>query len=163
MNLETRIYNYALAAGLNPVVAKLFVAQIKHETGNFKSRAFKIDNNPGGYKYVGQKGASQGIQSSEGDFYAHFQTLQDGVNAMIGWLKRRQSEHKFIINDLTTPYLYASALKKAGYYGDTLVNYANGLQRQLKELINSNAIKQTSGILGIALIGMAAYLFMIKK
>lgn len=163
MNIETRIYDYALSAGLNPVVAKIFVAQVKHETGNFKSRAFKIDNNPGGYKYVGQKGASQGIQSSEGDHYAHYDTLKEGIDAMIGWLKRRQSENKFVINDLTTPYLYASALKKAGYYGDTLANYANGLQRQLKSLINSNAIKQTSGMLGIALIGIAAYLFIIKN
>ena len=163
MNIETRIYNYAIAAGLSPNVAKFFVAQTRHETGNYKSRAFKIDNNPGGYKYVGQHNATQGILSSEGDHYAHFATLKDGVDAMIDWLKRREKEGKFVINNLTTPYSYATALKKANYYGDTLANYSIALQRQVREIVNQKLIKQTTGYAAILLVGLAAYLFIAKS
>lgn len=134
MSVEQRIRLQVISRGLPPNFQKLLVAQAKHETANFSSNAFKKNNNLYGYKSV--KGAKwqtgAGITSSEGNAYAHYASIEDSVNEVIDWIKRRQKEGKFPADlRMINSSEYAQLLKNSGYYGDTVANYTRGLNHYL--------------------------------
>ena len=68
------IYNQAIAKGLTQDQALLAVSISRHETGNWKSVAFKSDNNFGG------------IMGSNG--LIHYDTYNEGLNEFLGVLKK---------------------------------------------------------------------------
>lgn len=94
MNIETIVYQTALANGMPDKLAKLITAQSKHESGNYTSPVFKANTNLFGYKYVGQKLATRGTgaPSNEGDNYAKYKNVADSVTELTSWIKRRQKE-----------------------------------------------------------------------
>lgn len=150
MNYEQIIYTQLLTDGMPKQLALLIVAQSKHETANYTSAVFKSCNNAFGYKYVGQRLALSACTGSpEGDSYAKYATVGDSAREIAQWIKRRQSEGKFPANlaTITTAAQYASLLKNAGYYGDSLQNYTNGLLAWFK----SN-ILPVAGISGTAIV-----------
>jgi len=129
------IHDTAVADGMPPMLSNLIEAQSKHETANYTSNAFINNHNCFGYKHVvgahWQDGA--GIISSEGDRYAHYENIENSVHEICAWILRRQKDGKFP-RDLTaigTPTDYAVLLKQAGYFGDPLQNYINGLTHYL--------------------------------
>jgi len=148
--------------GVPPVLADLIVAQAKHETGNFSSRAFLQDNNAFGYSYVA--GAywqiGPGIIADNGQPVARYASIEDSTAEIVDWIYRRIAEGKFPanLNDITTPDQYARLLKGAGYYGDTVSNYLEGLRRWFVLNTGSDAIL----ILGLAL-GLYALRKQLKK
>lgn len=129
---ETAIYKAAIDGGLNPVLASLMVAQAKHETANFRSSVFRTNKNAFGYKYV--KGAKwqvgSGKVSPEGNSYAQYESVYNSARDVAGWIKRRWKDFQ----NVKTPSEYASALKKNGYYGDTVTNYLKGLNAFFKSI-----------------------------
>lgn len=136
MNYEQRIYITAISEGMPKSLALLIVAQSKHESGNYTSNVFKTCNNLFGYKWVGQKGASQGIKSTEGDFYARYASVEDSVRELTNWIKRRLKEKKFpALDTITNAVQYATALKACGYYGDSPSHYVAGLNHYYKDNI----------------------------
>lgn len=131
----TKVKNTALTDGMPTPLATLIAAQAAHESGGFSSHLFRIDNNTFGYKYTGsiwQDGP--GLLSPEGDHYAHYSTIVNSTHELTAWIHRRLKEERFPpLDQITTPAEYAAALKKDGYYGDTLANYTAGITERLSE------------------------------
>lgn len=156
--IDTTIYNQAKSMGIADTQAKLIVAQARYETNNYKSPVFNKYNNAFGYKWVGQKkwATGQGGAASshdaqgnpDGGSYAAYPSVAYSTGEIVDWLKRRQAEKKFVIANLTTPQQYATALKSAGYYGQTASEYGNGLMNTLKNV----AIIASGGLGILALI-----------
>lgn len=118
--------------GLPAALAYLLVAQAKHETGNFTSNFYRKYNNLFGYSYV--PGAAYqsgpGTVADNGQPIAAYSSPEKSVYELIDWLYRRRSEGKMPdFNTIIDADQYARLLKSAGYYGDTVENYAAGLKR----------------------------------
>ena len=130
------IYDTAISRGLNDSTAKIIVAQSAHETGNWTSNAFKKHNNGFGYMYL--KGSkwqtgNKGLIADNNAPVADYKNLADSTNELIDWLKRREKEGKFNIQELTTPEKYAKALKDNSYYGAAYSTYVGGIVSGLKK------------------------------
>lgn len=150
------IYNNAIKNGMPANLAKLIVAQAKLETNNYSSAVFKANNNLFGYKFVGQSIATKGTPApkSEGDNYAKYKNLENSVLELCNWIKRRVKEGIFPadLTTITTPAQYAALLKKKGYFGVSVVHYANGLQRYFR------GIAGVSGLLIAVVVGLWFFL-----
>jgi ribonuclease HI len=151
------IYNEAIAQGMPGSMASLIVTQARHESKDFTSHVFLTDNNLNGYKYVGQKIATKGLKSPEGDSYAHYTDVKYSVQEICNWIKKRQRLGVFP-QDLTTiktPEQYAQLLKSVGYYGDTVANYTKGLKKYFKDYGAATGVS-----IGLVLL---AVFFFVKK
>jgi len=155
------IYNALIGQNIPPLLAKIVTAQSQFESGNYKSKVFLTDNNAFGYKYVGQKIATQGLASpaKEGDHYAHYNSVQDSAIELANWLKRRVKEKKLPgLEAITTPAQYSKLIKAAGYYGASENTYTKGITK----IFNSLKINPVIGGL-TGLIIIVAIFFLIKK
>lgn len=126
-------------------LAKAMVAQAKHETGNFTSNHFKNSNNAFGYSYyagsIHQIGA--GAVADNRQKVGKYASVADSTKEVVDWIGRRKSAFAGVL----TLAQYATALKKNGYYGDTLTNYLKGLTAFFK-----GDIKPAVTISGVAVI-----------
>jgi flagellum-specific peptidoglycan hydrolase FlgJ len=155
------IYNALIGQNIPPLLAKIVTAQSQFESGNFKSNVFLKDNNAFGYKYVGQKIATKGLPSpaSEGDYYAHYNSVQDSAIELANWLKRRHKEGKLPpFDQITSPAQYSKLIKAANYYGASENTYTKGITKIFNSLKINPVI---GGLTGIIII--AAIFFLIKK
>jgi flagellum-specific peptidoglycan hydrolase FlgJ len=156
------VYDTCVSEGIDRINALLpgfIVAQFDHESDEGTSDVFKRCNNGFGYKWIGQataKGACTG--SPEGDDFAAYNSLEESTKEICGWIKRRQSYFK----DVQTIDDYAAALKRGGFYGDTLSNYTAALRRHytaikdgVTTIINQNP--EVSIITGITIMSMIGY------
>jgi uncharacterized FlgJ-related protein len=129
--ISALIYATASLDGMPDTLARLIVAQARHESDDFTSNAFIKNNNCFGYKYVpgGRWQIGAGITSTEKDPYAKYKDIESSVHELTGWIKRRMIGKKFPsdLNEIKTPLQYATYLKACGYYGDTLQHYEQGL------------------------------------
>jgi len=154
------IYNALIGQNIPPLLAKIVTAQSQFESGNYKSKVFLTDNNAFGYKYVGQKIATQGLASpaKEGDHYAHYNSVQDSAIELANWLKRRRKEGKLpALEAITSPAQYSKLIKAAGYYGASENTYTKGITK----IFNSLKIDSITGLTGLIII--AAIFFFIKR
>lgn len=134
MSYFNKIKSIATSDGMPEKLALLIAAQAAHETGNFTSEVFIENNNCFGYKRV--EGAiwqeDAGRMSPEGNAYAKYATINNSVHELTAWIRRRINEGRFpAIDQITSGFQYAQALKSCGYYGDTVENYARGLHNAL--------------------------------
>lgn len=131
--LRMIVYNVAIQNGASPELAKLITAQAMHETNNFNSRVFRLNNNAFGYKAV--KGArlqlGPGTGSPEGNSYARYANLTDSARDVMGWYKRRWNAFK----DIKTPEAFAEQLKAHGYFTDRTDNYLRGLRTWVNSFV----------------------------
>jgi hypothetical protein len=161
MITDEKIYNQAISDGMPPVLATLIVAQARHETGGYTSNVFKTCNNCFGYKWVGQSSAAGPCTSSpEGNEYAKYNTIEQSTHELTQWIRRRQTEGKFPadLHTINTPDQYGDLLKTAGYFGDSLTAYVNGLIYWLQKIgstITSPA--SVTAILILIALGMAIF------
>jgi uncharacterized FlgJ-related protein len=130
------IYATAFADGMPAYLCSLIESQARHETDDFSSHAFLLNNNCFGYKYVkgGKWQQGAGIISTEDDPYAKYDSVENSVHELCSWIKRRQKDKRFPA-DLTkvdSTFEYASLLKECGYYGDSLSHYVQGLNHFMK-------------------------------
>ena len=159
MGVSEMIYQTARAGspkspGLPAALSWLLVAQAKHETGNFTSNFFRKYNNLFGYSYV--PGAvyqsGPGTVADNGQPIAAYSSPEKSVYELIDWLHRRRNEGKLPdFNTIISPDQYAQLLKNAGYYGDTVSNYAAGLKRFFLD----NPTLVSGGGFGLVLIVVA--------
>lgn len=149
MDFSSTIYNTALANGIPAALAALLVAQSKHETNNFTSSVFWDCNNGFGYSAVRSHCPGH-------SFYQNYSSLEESVNEICNYLKRRVNDGSFPdLDTITQPEQYAALLKSVGYYSDSLQNYANGLITWFQ----NNPQKATG--FGLIAIGVITY-FILK-
>jgi len=167
MTYDERIYQRATSDGIPPVLATIIVAQAMHETGGYTSNAFESCNNCFGYKWVGQASAlGPCILSSEGDSYAKYNSIEQSVDELVGWIQRRQKEGTFPkdLATITSPEQYAGLLYNKGYFGYTssaLSNYIKGLTYWLNQI---SATLSTPGMgIGLTLAIIAIILILQRK
>jgi flagellum-specific peptidoglycan hydrolase FlgJ len=161
--IDTAIYNQAFSMGIPATVAKIIAAQARYETADYTSNLFKNYNNAFGYKWVGQKKWASGPAfnapsadaqgNTDGGTYAAYPSVQYSTGELVDWLKRRQNEGKLNIASLTTPDVYAYALKSSGYYGQTASQYGTGILAKLKKI----AIDNAGNIATVALLAVAVF------
>lgn len=131
------IYATAFGDGMPAYLSSLIESQARHETDDFSSNAFHLNNNCFGYKYVkgGRWQVGAGITSSENDPYAKYENIANSVHELTSWIRRRQQAKKFPkdLTDIDSPFEYASLLKECDYYGDTVAHYTQGITHFLKD------------------------------
>lgn len=145
--------------GLPSTLANLLVAQAQHETDNFASNIFKQQKNGFGYEfYPGSPWQlpEPGIVADNGSPTAVYSTLANSTKEIVDWIFRRVREGKFPSNleTITTPDQYATLLKGAGFYGDSIANYAAGLKKYFKTVAIGGA--------GVLILGIALF-FLLKS
>ena len=168
MNIDQLIYDTAIQQGFNPAAAKLIAAQARFESADYTSNVFKKNNNTSGIKFIGQPNAVRGTLSPEGDYYAHFNTIQDGINDKIVRLynitMRGVSPKQ--LKDSTDATQFANLLKQRGYYGSSAADYAAGLKSKLLKINVLEFIKKNKNnlLIGVTLLIIGSYYyFKIKK
>lgn len=162
MATENDIYTTALNDGMPEPLALLIVAQSKHETGGYSSHAFTAYNNAFGYSCVqGAKWQTGcGTLADNGLPLAIYDNVHDSTHELTDWIKRRVKDGRFPedLSTITDPGEYAQLLKNAGYYGDTVSNYAAGIANWF-----SGNIAVAGGSIGIVLIIVFAAWIILKK
>ena len=147
MSYESQIYNKAIADGMPRPLALLIVAQAKHETNNFQSSIFQDCKNAFCYKVFGNARPCPGHTD-----YEAYNNVIDSTHEITAWIKRRLNEGNFPpLLTVTDPVQYATILKNNGYYGDSLNNYAAGLENWYKDNINGS---MSAGILIAAIVAI---------
>ena len=144
--------------GVPSTLADLMVAQSKHESGDYSSHIFISDNNAFGYSYVAGSPwqIGPGIVADNGQPVGKYATIEDSTSEIVDWIYRRVHEGKFPanLNDIDTPERYAQLLKAAGYYGDTIENYLEGLKRWYV---------RNPEVGGLLLVGLVATVWALRK
>jgi len=164
-SVDKRIFNQAKALGMSDAVALNIVAQARLESDDYTSNVYRSNTNAFGYKFVGQRNATQGtpVPGSERTtgpkFYARYKTLEDSTTEMVQWLLRRIKEGQFSMNELLTSNSYAAAIRRPPfqYYGDTLANYQRNMNAKVKLLTGGSNVATTNN-LAIPIIFLAGYL-----
>jgi uncharacterized FlgJ-related protein len=165
-NLDEVIYSEVINSNYPDTLARLIVAQAKHETGNYTSNVFKSNKNLFGYKrYAGSPFQSgDGNMSPEGNNYAQYSSYKNSIQELLAWLRRRQNEGKLIISQLTSPSIYANALKKSGYYGASESEYYNALKYYLSKLdVLKKKASENRGWIFAMMGGLMAYYYFKKR
>lgn len=137
MDPAQRIFAQAKAGtvynpGVTDTLASILVAQSRHETGDYTSKFFRVNNNAFGYaRYAGspyQVGAGDIADNKQP--IASYNSIEDSTKEVIDWIYRRFRRGQFPDPaSIKTVEQYAEALKEANYYGDSLSNYLAGLRR----------------------------------
>jgi uncharacterized FlgJ-related protein len=168
VNYDQEIYNTAIKQRFNPIAAKLIAAQARFESADYTSNVFKRNNNTSGIKFIGQPNATQGTLSPEGNYYARFNTVQDGINDKIVRLYNitMKGVTPQQLKDSTSANEFASLLKQRGYYGSSENEYASGLKSKLLkinvlEFVKNNKIVLIFGV--ILLLTGTFYYFKNKR
>lgn len=120
-------------AGIEPEAARILVAQSLHETGNFKSKVFRENNN-----LFGMKEASVRPETADGtrNGHAFYSNPKESAEDMLLWLKYSGAYTTFGkgLKLLTNPYKYVLWLKSKRYFEDTINNYYNGVVKWMKTI-----------------------------
>lgn len=164
---DKRIFNQAKALGMADAVALNVVAQARLESADYTSNVYRSNNNAFGYKFVGQKLATQGSPvpgseaSSGAKYYARYKNIEDSTTELVQWLLRRIKDGQFKMNELTTPESYATAIRRAPfqYYGSSLANYTKNMQAKIKLLTGGTGISNSSN-LALPIIIFSAFLLL---
>lgn len=107
----------ARVSAMTGISPDIILAQWEHETGNFHNRGARELNNLAGINVPGGKGQD----------YRSFKSLDDFGDYYAGLLKRKYPD-ALGAKDVDT---FAKALKKGGYFGDSLQNYEKGMSSHL--------------------------------
>ena len=108
--------------------APWIVAQSQHETADWKSSLFNKHKNLFGMKMSEQvewKGY-EGPPAPDGGNYAGYYEWSDSVNHLLNWLR-----YNNVPPGLNSVDEYVKAIRMAGYYTDSYINYLNGVKRFL--------------------------------
>lgn len=129
---EQQVYNTVRSLGYSNFVAKLIVAQAKHESGNFKSRLYLNHSNAFGMMYPKKRStlAINGNARAEGrSGYAVYNNLTESTEDVIIFLKYKGCNFKF-----KTVAQYVTYLKKIHYFTANKKEYQNALYHHLKQI-----------------------------
>lgn len=171
--IDRLIFQQVVRAGYSPLVAANVAAQARLETADYTSNVFRQNNNLFGYKYVNQRGATQGTpvpgneRSTGPKFYAKYQTLAASVDELLAWIRRRIDGKQFTARELETPDGYAAGFGRAPFrfYGVSVSQYAAGLKSKLRLLSNASSVPdvQTAGLEGWSMLLLAVVAFFMLR
>jgi len=104
------------------------LAQAKHETGNFTSNLYLKNNNLFGMKLPTRRPtvATKGLMSPEGNYYAAYSSDGESIRDLFLWMD--YTKFPTMVKNANE---YASELKQRAYFGDSLANYQNALNKFL--------------------------------
>lgn len=100
-------------------------AQAKHETGNFTSRIYLQNHNLFGMRFPSSRDTTA---IDNRDNYAYYNNDEDSVKDLVKWLEYTGVDKNPAPKTLTA---YVAALKRRGYFEDSIKNYMNGLKSWL--------------------------------
>jgi uncharacterized FlgJ-related protein len=165
MNIDQLIYDTAIQQGFNPMAAKLIAAQARFESNDYTSYVFNKNNNTSGIKYIGQPNAVRGTLSPEGDYYAHFDTIQDSVNDKIVRLYNitMRGVTPKQLKDSTDANEFANLLKQRGYYTSPASEYASGLRAKLLKINVLEFLQVNYPFIILISVGLYFYIKNLKK
>lgn len=149
--IDQSIYNEATSNGFTDMAARFIVAQARLESADYTSNVFVNNNNMYGMKYVAQTLATRGTLApmsersaacktnnvcKNSDYYAKYQSPSDSAKDVITRLyqKTMRGVMPAQLKTASTPDIFADLLKKRGYYGVTVEQYAKGLKSKLKKI-----------------------------
>lgn len=128
--IEQEIFRTVLECGYDTTMAKLMVAQSRHETGNWKSRLARKANNVFGMHSNKNSKRSIGTTIAEkNNKFAVYDSVESSTLEALDWLSSHDCPFKF-----KSSSEYAKWLKSKGYYEDSVTNYSNALRVHLKQL-----------------------------
>ena len=135
--ISNRIFVQAKKRGLSDRLSALVVAWSKFETGNYGSHFVKDNRNLFGYTYDKNSKYQTGYNGSNpkaGNF-AVYASLEDSVNEVIDWMKRRQSRQDRgpwpSLDAINDPIEFARLLMAANYSDDHYTVYGAGIKSHL--------------------------------
>jgi hypothetical protein len=158
--------NVFTKAGVNPSILPFLVAQVAHETGNFKSKLLRDHNNGSGITWINnskvQKNAKKGRPLPEDPryFYAKFDTLQDWAIDHVRVLNRKSKPIQ-----ATNVDDFVSRLKANGYFTAPIEIYKKAVAKfynQYKNILPSPGAAAAGGTTAI-IIALIAFFLISKK
>ena len=139
-SLEQTVYDTAISEGATDTLARIILAQVKHESANFSSNVFKRNNNPMGMKMPSKRktvwiaGAGTKPPGNEGATpYARYNSLADAIHDLFNWLHY----NKIPVNEIQSVSQYSELLRQRSYMGNTETAkkiYIAGLSKWMKEI-----------------------------
>lgn len=157
--------NVFTKAGANPAILPYLVAQVAHETGNFKSKLLRDHNNGSGITWINnpkiQKNATKGRPLPEDPryFYAKFDTLQDWANDHVRILSRKSKPIQ-----ATNVDDFVNRLKADKYFTAPIEVYKKAVAKfynKFKDILPTPATAATGGT--AIVIALIAFFLLIKK
>lgn len=181
--IDQEIYNAAIKQGANKYLAKLVVAQARHETGNYGNKQTKENNNIFGFKYSrNSQFAKEGNISPEGNAYAKYDSIENaindyfvrywGLNANDKSGRTRLQHFNSEIQSVDTTK-FATMLKSYGYYHtpsnqtveQSIGIYVKGLNSALTKIKVVEFVENNKGYIftGIGLLTLGIGILIYKK
>jgi hypothetical protein len=145
---QALIYSTLRSAQIPDPLAKLVTAQSGHETDGWTSDVYNSLSNAFGYGFDG---------SSYKDYNA-IGGVEKSAQDLADYLNRRVNQSGWpALDQITTADQYAALLKSAGYYTDSLANYAAGIKRWFNDNLTVIIGATSAGLLliGILLVYLA--------
>ncbi|QDR80243.1 glucosaminidase domain-containing protein [Sporomusa termitida] len=106
------------------IPAELIYGQLYHESGGFNSQLARENNNFGGLTQVEFNGEDN-KQPDGSNYYMKFDNPEKFADYYANYLKKYAEDG---ILEAKTPEEYAAALKRGGYYTDSVENYTAGIK-----------------------------------
>ena len=125
--LAQRAADRAAEYGLSNIRPEWIYAQFAHETGNYTSELCRDYNNLGGLTQVESNDTPQPDGSC---YYMQFESPERYADYFGAYLRYYISDG---IDGAQTLDEYVRALKRGGYFGDTVENYLAGTYAVLRE------------------------------
>lgn len=173
INYDQQIYEGAIKGGTTQALAKLMVAQARHETGNYSNYQTRKNNNVFGFKYSpNSQYSKKGNISPEGDYYAYYQSLEYAILDYIGrWMNMSASGGGTRLqefNQISDTTSYAIKLKSYGYYGAPVNEYISGLNSALKRMLLVEFYFNNKKTINYAIVGgiiilLTGYIYFLKN
>ena len=116
--IQSKIIGSLISGGVNPALANIVFAQACHETGNFTSPVFLLNNNCFGMRPPQEYIIATGEQFG----YAKYNSIEDSAQAMSVYL----SAHG-ITGNIQTVDQYVNSLHDQAYFEADLQEYINGV------------------------------------
>jgi len=112
--------------GLTENKAREVTAIFKHETGNFKSRLFREQNNLSGMRHATIRDTtSLGSKNN----YAFYCCLEDAIDDFLLWFKQYGCKPDDL-NKMSLPEII-TFMKNRNYFDDQFYNYYKGVKKWL--------------------------------
>lgn len=105
---------------------RYIIAQAKVESADFTSNVYMTDNNMFGMKVNSRPLETPGLQSPEGNRYAHYERDFDSIRDFVAWLSQTSFP-----TQVSGVEQYSIEMKQRGFYGPSAVVYTALLNSRL--------------------------------
>lgn len=124
--IHYKVIRDALPTTISNDTAKLLTAHAMHETGVFKSRLYREQNNLFGMRHPSIR---ETLSKGELDGWANFETLEDSVLDLLLYFKEFGLKPTW-----KEPAAFVKAIKSKGYFEDPYLPYFNAVRKHLAKV-----------------------------